>query len=161
MKLSKILMLALTALLGHGLAQGQSLLVKSKGQKLYLPVYSHVWHGDINKEGKPFKALMSVAVSIRNTDQLRSIKLTSAAYYDTEGKKIKDYIASPRVILPMATYELFLPWADDAGGSGANFIMEWQSDQESSQPVVEAIHANLPAGRSVIFVTSAYVLPGQ
>ena len=161
MKLSKILMLALAALLMHGLAQGQNLLVKSTGQTLYLPVYSHVWHGDINKRGKPFKALMSVAVSIRNTDQLSPIKLTSAGYYDTDGRKIKDYIVSPRVIMPMATYELFVPWADDAGGSGANFIIEWQSGQESTQPVVEAIHADLAAGKSVIFVTTAYVLHGK
>lgn len=159
MKTGVLMPLLLAFSLAGGAVHGQTALSKSTGQNLYLPIYSHIWHGNLHKGGQPTKTLMSISVSIRNTDQVRPIKLTLASYYDTDGKKIKDYISSAKVILPMATYELFVPLDDDAGGSGANFVISWQADQESSQPVVEAIHANLPAGRSVVFTTSAYVLP--
>jgi hypothetical protein len=38
------------------------------GQTLYLPVYSHVYHGDPGKDGKPAQTLVSTHASIRNTD---------------------------------------------------------------------------------------------
>ncbi len=143
----------------QGVACAQAVLSKSTGQSLYLPIYSHIWHGEVNSDGRPMKSLMSVAVSIRNTDFSNPIQLTSAAYFDTAGKKVRDYVLAPRTIAPMATYELFVPLSDDAGGSGANFVIVWKAEREASQPVVEAIHAALPAGRSIAFTSSAYVMP--
>ncbi len=51
---------------------------RSPGQILYLPVYSHIWHGDVDRSGSPVKALVSVLVSVRNTDPTRPIWLVSA-----------------------------------------------------------------------------------
>ena len=132
---------------------------RSKGEMLYLPVYSHIWHGDIGRDGKPTKTLMSVSVSIRNTDPSGSIRVTSAQYYDTDGKKLKEYVASPRLIGPMGTEELFIARSDDRGGSGANFVIAWNADAAVSPPIVEAVHANLPGGRSIVFTTSARRIP--
>lgn len=145
--------------LAQGFAYGQTALSKSTGQSLYLPIYSHIWHGDINKDGRPMKTLISVAVSFRNTDYSNPIQITSAAYFDTAGKKIREYVNIPKTIHPMSTYELFVPLSDDAGGSGANFVITWQAAHATNQPVVEAIHVALPAGRSIAFTSSAYVLP--
>ena len=132
---------------------------RSKGETLYLPVYSHIWHGDIGRDGKPTKTLMSVSVSIRNTDPANAIRVTSALYYDTDGKKLKEYIATPSVIGPMGTEEIFIARSDDRGGSGANFVIVWNADAAVSPPVVEAVHANLPGGRSIVFTTSARRIP--
>ena len=130
--------------------------VLSKGQTLYLPIYSHIWYGDVGR-GKPDRALVSVLVSIRNTDPTRPILLRSARYYDTDGKQLREYVTSPRTIAPMGTMELFVPRSDDTGGSGANFVIAWQADASVNAPVVEALHINLPSGssRSVAFITSA------
>jgi hypothetical protein len=102
---------------------------------------------------------VSVSVSIRNTDPANPIRVLSAQYYDTAGRKIKQYIASSRSIPPMGTLELFIARSDDSGGSGANFVIAWKSDVPASPPVVEGIHANLPAGRSIVFTTSARPIP--
>jgi hypothetical protein len=132
---------------------------RSKGETLYLPIYSHIWHGDVGRDGKPAKMLMSVSVSIRNTDPASPIRVTSAEYYDTDGKKLKEYIAGPNIIGPMGTEELFIARSDDRGGSGANFVIRWSADSAVSPPMVEAVHANLPGGRSIVFTTSARRIP--
>jgi hypothetical protein len=55
----------------------------------------------------------------------------------------------------MGTYEIFIPLSDDTGGSGANFVVNWQAESPVSPPLVEGVHANLPAGRAIVFVTTA------
>ena len=140
-------------------AFGQTPPGRSLGQLLYLPVYSHIWHGEMDRKGQPMKALVSVSVSIRNTDPLKSIHITSAQYYDTDGKKLREYLPSQKIIGPMGTYEIFVPRSDDTGGSGANFVIAWKSDTPASQPMVEGFHANLPVGRSIAFTTSARPIP--
>jgi len=146
----------LALLLFSTLALGQE---RSKGDTLYLPIYSHIWHGDIGRDGKPTKTLMSVSVSIRNTDPSSAIRMISALYYDTDGKKLKEYVTKANTIGPMGTDELFIARSDDRGGSGANFVIVWSADAPVSPPIVEAVHANLPGGRSIVFTTSARRIP--
>lgn len=157
MKPAQCLLVAILFLAGHAAAQAP--VVRSTGQTLYLPIYSHVWHGDLDSRGEPAKALVSVSVSIRNTDPVRAIRVTSAQYFDTDGKRLREYVSAPRLIQPMATFELFIPRSDDTGGSGANFVIAWRSDAPASPPIVEGFHANLPAGRSIAFTTSARPIP--
>jgi hypothetical protein len=157
---SMLLSLALFALSG-GVASAQSLPDRSLGQNLYLPIYSHIWHGEVDKKGQPTRTLVSVSVSIRNTDPVKSIRIASAQYYDTDGKKLREYMSAPKSIGPMGTYELFVPRSDDTGGSGANFVISWKSDTPASLPIVEGFHANLLVGRSIAFTTSARPLPAD
>jgi len=147
--------------LSSGVASAQTAPGRSLGQLLYLPIYSHIWHGDTDKKGQPMKALVSVSVSIRNTDPAKSIRVDSAQYYDTDGKKLREYVSSPKTVGPMGTYEIFVPRSDDTGGSGANFVISWKSDTPASQPIVEGFHANLPVGRSIAFTTSARPIPAE
>jgi uncharacterized protein DUF3124 len=136
-------------------AFGQETVGRTKGQVLYLPIYSHIWHGEITRDGVPRKTLVSVSVSIRNTDPSQSILLTSAQYFDTNGRRLKEFVSAPRTIAPMGTYELFIPKSDDSGGSGANFVIAWKSETGVNAPIVEAIHVDLPGGPSLAFTTSA------
>lgn len=159
MKLLGFAMVA--ALFFAGTAAAQAPVARATGQTLYLPIYSHVWHGDLDSRGEPAKALVSVSVSIRNTDPTRAIRVMSAQYFDTDGKRLREYVAAPRLIQPMATFELFIPRSDDTGGSGANFVIVWRSDAPASPPIVEGFHANLPAGRSIAFTTSARPIPAE
>ena len=147
--------LALCWMFVAGAALGQAAPARMTGQSLYLPVYSHILHGEAGGKGDSAKMLVSVMVSIRNTDTVRPMRVTSAAYFDTDGKRIKEYVTAPRTVAPMGTIEIFIPRSDDKGGSGANFVIAWKSDAPVNPPLVEALHANLPAGRSIVFVTGA------
>ena len=127
----------------------------SSGQSLYLPVYSHLYHGDLDRSGKPSETLTSAHISIRNTDSSSSLTVSSARYYDTGGKLLKEYVPSPRSIPPLGTLELFVPHTDVTGGSGANFIIQWSAEGPINPPLVEALHADIRASRSVVFITTA------
>jgi len=152
--------IALTMAFVGSYATGQVVVGKSVGQDLYLPIYSHVWHGEMSKN-VPEKTLVSVSVSVRNTDSSKAIRILSAKYFDTQGNGLREYVASPMTIGPMGTYELFVPRSDDTGGSGANFVIRWQSDKPANPPIVQGLHANLTVGRSLTFTTSAVVMPAE
>lgn len=155
----KLMLTSLWLLMSCGLALGQTPPGRSLGQHLYLPIYSHIWHGDTVVDNERAKTLVSVSVSIRNTDPVKSIQIISAQYYDTHGKKLKEYVAAPKIVGPMGTHELFIPRSDDTGGSGANFVIAWKSDTPASLPIVEGLHANLPVGRSLAFISTARPIP--
>ena len=157
----KLILTSLLLALSGGFAMAETAPGRSAGQTLYLPIYSHIWHGDTTSDGQRARTLVSVSVSIRNTDPVNPLRVLSAQYYDTDGKKLKEYVTSPKILGPMGTYELFVPRSDDTGGSGANFVIRWQSDKPTNPPVVQGFHANLPVGRSIAFATSAVVIADQ
>ena len=154
----KLILTSLLLALSGGFAMAETAPGRSAGQTLYLPIYSHIWHGDTTSDGQRARTLVSVSVSIRNTDPVNPLRVLSAQYYDTDGKRLKEYVTSPKILGPMGTYELFVPRSDDTGGSGANFVIRWQSDKPANPPVVQGFHANLPVGRSIAFATSAVVI---
>ena len=125
------------------------------GQSLYLPIYSHLLYGNRAVAGKPGIYPLSVMVSLRNTDPRLPIRLLSARYYNTDGKLLREYLASPRVLPPLGTLELFVERNDLTGGSGANFIIGWQADSPVNAPIVEAVHADVTGNRTLSFITSA------
>jgi hypothetical protein len=127
----------------------------SKGQTLYLPIYSHVWHGDLKDRGYPLKIQVSALISIRNTDLKYPIRVISARYFDTGGKQLHEYITTAKTIPPMGTYELYVERKESAGGSGANFLIVWEAGTPANLPVVEAVHADIQGHRTLSFITTA------
>lgn len=127
----------------------------SKGQTLYLPIYSHVWHGDLKDRGRPLKSPFSALVSIRNTDLKNPVRVLSARYFDTGGKLLHEYLAAPKTIPPMGTYELYVERKEAAGGSGANFVISWEAATPTNLPVIEAVHADIQGNHTLSFVTTA------
>jgi hypothetical protein len=125
-------------------------------QSLYLPIYSHLYHGDINtRTGKPSETLVSAHISIRNTDPRASLKVTSARYYNTEGALLREFLPQPQTVPPLGTYELYVSRSDASGGSGANFIIEWNAERPINAPLVEALHADIREARTLLFITTA------
>lgn len=149
--------IALLALLLLHVAPGRTEEpVLSQGQTLYLPVYSHVWHGNRVIDGRhPMKNLMSVLVSVRNTSLKTPIRLLFARYYNTDGKLLKDYVRTPQTIAPLGTFELFVEQRESEGGSGANFILQWDASRPTNPPVVEAVHVDIQGNRTLSFTTTA------
>lgn len=147
--------LGLLLLAFSSLAPAQEARPLSRGQTLYLPIYSHMFYGNIGKSGKPSHALLSALVSIRNTDTKTALRVRSARYYDTYGKLLGERIASTASIPPLGTLELFVELNDASGGSGANFIIKWDAEQLINPPLVESLHANLDGGKAIVFTTQA------
>ena len=123
-------------------------VVLSKGQLVYVPVYSHVYHGDLEK-----KFLLTGIVSIRNTDPNHAITIILADYYDSDGKVIKSYLPKPFTLNPMASTRFIVKESDTRGGSGANFLVKWQAEGRVSEPIIEGVMIGT-AGQQGISFTS-------
>lgn len=150
-------LLALCALVFFSVASAKATEDVSPGQSLYLPIYSHLWHGDrVGSDQAPSKSMLSVLVSIRNTSLKTPIKIFSARYYSTEGKLLKEYLPKPVLLGTMGTLEIFVERRESEGGSGANFVIQWDSATATNPPVVEALHADIKSGNHALaFITTA------
>lgn len=120
----------------------------SKGQRIYVPVYSHIYSGD---RERPF--LLTVTLSIRNIDPDHPIKITLVDYYETQGKLLKKYIDKPTTLRPLESLRYVIPEKDKSGGSGANFIVKWQSDNFANPPIVETIMIGTQNQQGVSFTS--------
>lgn len=106
----------------------------SKGQKVYIPAYSHIYTGN-----RQIPSLLTVTLSIRNTDMIHDIEIVSVNYYNTKGVLIKKYLPSPVFLKALESVRYVVDYDDKTGGSGANFIVEWQSENSVNPPIMETI----------------------
>ncbi|MBV5340076.1 MAG: DUF3124 domain-containing protein [Deltaproteobacteria bacterium] len=122
----------------------------SKGQTLYVPVYSNVFSGP-----RKLPLQLAATLSIRNTDMAASIRVTAIDYYDTNGKLVRRYLARPNIIAPLSTIYVHIEEKDKIGGFGANFIVRWQSNSVINAPVVECVMIGATGGQGISFVSPA------
>ena len=149
------IILALVALIvflfpANGLSEEIKL---STGQTVYVPIYSHIYSG---VKARPFD--LAATLSIRNTNLKSSIELISVKYFDSEGKLVKDYLEKPIVIDAIATTRYIITEDDRAGGSGANFIVIWKSEQPVNPPVIEGVMIGTHSGQGISFVSRGQVI---
>lgn len=123
----------------------------SKGQTVYVPVYSNVFSGP---KKNPFQ--LAATLSIRNTDLSSSFRVTSIDYYDTNGKPVRRYLGKPLVVGPLASTYVHIEEKDVSGGFGASFIVRWNSDRAINVPVIECVMIGATSGQGISFVS-----PGQ
>ena len=120
----------------------------SQGQIIYVPAYSHIYSGD---RERPF--LLTVTLSIRNIDPEHEITITVVDYYETQGKLVKKYVDKPVKLSPLESLRYVIPERDKSGGSGANFIVEWQSDKFVNPPIIESIMIGTQNQQGVSFTS--------
>lgn len=120
----------------------------SKGQYIYVPAYSHVYSGD---RERPF--LLTVTLSIRNINPKHQIKIILVDYYETQGKLLKKYIDKPITLKPLESLRYVIPEKDKSGGSGANLIVEWQSDKFVNPPIIESIMIGAQTQQGISFTS--------
>lgn len=126
---------------------------QSKGQTVYVPVYSHIWHGNLDSKQKPQMLLLSSMLSIRNTDPNAAMVVRSVRYYDTAGQLLREYFPQGVTLGPMASTDLFLEHKDDKGGTGANFLVEWNAEKPISEPIVETVNAYFFGPQALAFTS--------
>jgi hypothetical protein len=145
--LGTILILAGAALAGSG-------AIRASGQTLYVPVYSHIYSGDRERP-----VYLATTVSIRNTDPTGIIRLLTVDYYDSAGKLLRHYLEKPVDLAPLASIRYIVGESDKAGGSGANFIIRWESTKPVSVPIVEGIMISTASQLGISFTSRGQVIP--
>ncbi|MBF0259924.1 MAG: DUF3124 domain-containing protein [Desulfamplus sp.] len=120
----------------------------SNGQTLYVPAYSHIYAG--NRE---LPVMLTVTLSIRNTDLKHSMTVSSIEYYGTKGELLKKLIDKPIVIGALESIRYVIPQKDKSGGSGANFLVEWHSDKSVNLPLVESVMIGAEGQQGISFTS--------
>ncbi|NGZ06164.1 MAG: DUF3124 domain-containing protein [Magnetococcales bacterium] len=111
----------------------------STGQTVYVPVYSSLLHGNLNELGQPERVLLSSMLSVRSTDPVYPMIIKSVEYYNSVGQLLRQYLPGPVVLQPLATADFFVENREKHGGTGANFMVVWHSDQPINQPIMETV----------------------
>jgi hypothetical protein len=145
---SILLLILVTASNLSFLAYADETIILSKGQTVYVPAYSHIYSGD---RERPF--LLAITVSIRNINPKQTIIITTVDYYETKGNLLKKFIETPVTLQPLESIRYVIPEKDKAGGSGANFIVEWKSDKFVNPPIVESIMIGTQSQQGVSFTS--------
>lgn len=127
--------------------------LRSYGQSVYVPVYSHILFGD---RAAAFD--LAATLSIRNTDPVHSISVDAADYHDSGGRLLKKHIDKPVVLRPLASTEVFVPESDTSGGFGASFIVRWKSENPVVPPVIECLMIGVRSGQGISIVSPGRVI---
>lgn len=120
----------------------------AKGGTVYVPAYSHVYHGD--KE-RPF--YVTTTLSIRNVDTAHPITVDEINYHDFKGQLLRKCIEKPILIGPQAAEEVIIGESDRSGGFGAHFIVRWKSGHEVNPPIMETVMIGSSGQQGISFTT--------
>jgi hypothetical protein len=125
---------------------------KSKGQSVYVPVYSAI--GFISS----LSFDLAVTLSFRNVDGTAPITVNSAIYFDTSRKKKKDLLDGSRTLAPFGSIEILIKQQDFRGDIGGNIVVKWNSTSPVSPPLIEAIMVGARGSQAFSFKSRGIVL---
>jgi hypothetical protein len=126
-----------------------------KGQLLYLPIYSNI---PFKIDTTKFEFDMSAFVAIHNTDLKNEIKVLKVLYFNTQGKMVYDFLKSEtKTLKPLETVDFYVPH-EDKSGTGANFLIEWISDDYVNEPLIESVTINLKTYHSAAIVSQGKII---
>lgn len=119
----------------------------TRARTVYVPAYSHL--------GSPTgrMTLLAITLSVRNVDPSSTITLTHVDYFDTSGHRVRRYLRAPRPLRPLETAEFFVDRRDEVGGSGANFLVNWEGPSTAHALLTETVMVG-HAGEGYLSFTS-------
>ncbi len=123
------------------------------GAVVYVPVYSHIYHNDGDRRFK-----LAVTLSLRNTDPRRSVTVASVAYYDSDGRLVREYLDAPLTLGPLVSRAYVVAASDDTGGSGANFLVTWSAETSVAEPLIETVMISTASSQGLSFTGQARVV---
>lgn len=116
--------------------------------QVYVPAYSSIYVGQ-----GTVRSNLAATLSIRNTSLTDAIVIRAVRYYDTDGDLVSTFIEQPHRLGAMATADFFVDSSDVRGGTGANFVVDWASEQAVSEPLIEAVMVGSVGAKGISFVS--------
>lgn len=115
---------------------------------VYIPIYS-----DIYSESKHTKFNLTATLSIRNTSLTDTIYIEDIDYYDTEGDLVRHYLEKILLLRPLQSIEYVIEEKDTAGGTGANFIVNWAAHHDDVKPIFQGVMISTLGQQGISFLT--------
>lgn len=125
----------------------------SYGQLVYVPVYSHIYQQDHKKTFN-----LTATLNIRNTDPRRSFQITEVSYFDSNGNLVQHYLENTETLDPLSSTSFVVEERDLRGGVGANFLVDWESGQPITSPVIEAVMISTSQQQGISFLSEGRIL---
>jgi hypothetical protein len=120
----------------------------SQGQTVYVPAYSHIYIG-----GKKRPFALAITLSIRNINLNADITLSEVSYYGSKGKLIDSFVERAPSVKPQESVRFVIAEDDNGGGSGANFIVKWESATKVNPPIIESIMIGTQSSQGISFTS--------
>ncbi|MEW6263872.1 MAG: DUF3124 domain-containing protein [Thermodesulfobacteriota bacterium] len=148
-----IIGLALIQGLAEVAAAGPPAVPLSRGQTVYVPAYSHIYHG--NREAK---INLTVTLSLRNTSLDKTIEFYVVDYYNGDGGLVRSYLKEPLLLKPLSAVRYVIKESDLAGGSGASFLVKWRAKSQVNTPLIQAVMIGTEAAQGISFSSQGQVI---
>lgn len=116
--------------------------------RTYVPAYAQIRLGS----GRG-KLDLATTLSIHNSSVENPIVIRKVSYHGTDGSLVETFLDHRIGLKPLATIEFFVAAADLRAGSGANFLVEWETPITSRSPIAEAVMIGTIGTTSYSFVS--------
>ena len=120
---------------------------------VYVPVYSDIYHLDGTK-----RFLLTITVSVRNISLKDSAYILNAVYNDSYGKHLRNFVTKTVLLKPLESIEYVIEDAEDKGGAGASFILEWGGSKYSNQMLIQSIMIGTTGQQGISFTAKGEVI---
>jgi len=120
---------------------------------VYLPIYSDIYHLDGTK-----RFLLTSTASIRNISLKDSAYVLNAVYNDSYGKQLRSFVTKTILLKPLESIEYVIEDAEDKGGAGASFILEWGGTRYSGQMLIQSVMIGTAGQQGISFTTKGEVI---
>ena len=120
---------------------------------VYVPVYSDIYHTDGTK-----RFSLTTTVSIRNISQRDTAYLLAAVYNDSYGKELRKFITKSILLRPLESIEYVIEDAEDKGGAGASFILEWGGSKNGAQMLIQSVMIGTTGQQGISFTANGVVI---
>ncbi|SFU73595.1 Protein of unknown function [Pustulibacterium marinum] len=116
-------------------------------KSFYVPVYSEIYSST-----EKMSIQLTVTLSIRNTSISKNSFVKSVDYYNSKGKKIRNYLSKPIELKPLQAIDFVVTEADKTGGTGANFIVKTAGE---NSPLLQGIMIGTLNQQGISYLTEA------
>jgi hypothetical protein len=128
------------------------------GATVYVPVYSSLYLGlDIKRP----TVELTATVSVRNVSTVHPIVIEWVRYYDSTGKRLRDYVEKPAALPALGSVEFVIQRSDTSGGPGANFLIRWKGPAGVDEPIVEAVMLGQSGNAGISFTSAGRVVKSE
>ena len=107
--------------------------------KSYLSIYSQIYSSSEHKTHN-----LTAMVSLRNTSDIDTIYILKAEYFN-----------HPIYLAPLETAEIIIDEMDIEGGTGSNFIFEWNAPKDGPEPLFEGVMNSTVGQQGLSFTTQS------
>lgn len=115
-------------------------------------------HSTVIAESGRTRLNFSGTLSIHNTSASDVLVVEAIDYYSDAGERVQRVISEPVALRPLASLQVVVPQRDLRGGTGASFLVDWQT-ANGYEPAIEAVMITSLGTAGFSFVSQARSVP--